>query len=66
MTPATPAEKRAVVRAIQSRPMMFAEIAAATGLALDRVFEVWAAGSQAGKMRIADDKPGLRHIEVVA
>lgn len=62
---ATPEHKRLFVAAARSAPMMFGEIARATGLPMEAVLNVWAVGSQAGKLRIADDVPGFRRIEVL-
>lgn len=63
---ATAAEKRAVWAAIQPPARLFFRgIADATGLTLNRVFQVWAEGSAAGRMRIGDDTPGFRFIEPV-
>lgn len=59
-------DKRAFMRAIRRGPMMFAEIAEFTGLPFVTVLDIWAAGFKAGKLVIADDIPGFRHVAEVA
>jgi len=64
--PASSDEKRAVWAAIAPpAERFFNDIADASGLDLSRVYQVWAEGSAAGKMRVHDDGPGFRFIERV-
>ncbi|TWI32763.1 hypothetical protein [Paracoccus sulfuroxidans] len=65
MTP-TPDQKRAFIEAARADQRMFREIADAARLPFAVVLEIWAIGSAAGKLRIADDAPGSRWIEVLA
>ncbi|MDF3904672.1 hypothetical protein [Paracoccus sp. AS002] len=62
---ATVDQKRRFMSAIRSGQHMFAEIAKASGLTMREVLEVWAEGHAAGKLVIADDLPGFRHIAEV-
>lgn len=62
----TDAEKRAVWAAIAPPARLFFRgIADDTGLDFARVYQVWAEGSSARKMRVHDDGPGFRFIERV-
>ena len=65
MIPVTNDQKRAFIAAADEAPRMFGEIARAASLPLAVTFEIWALGSAAGKLRIRDDVPGLRSVEVV-
>ena len=59
-------QKRRFMAAVRSGPLMFAELARASGLTMTEVLEVWAEGHNAGKLVIADDLPGFRHVAEVA
>lgn len=58
-------QKRRFMAAVRSAPMMFGEIASASGLPMAVVLDCWAAGSAAGKLAIEDDLPGLRYVAEV-
>ena len=58
-------QKRRFMAAVRSAPMMFGEIASASGLPMTVVLDCWAAGSDAGKLILKDDMPGFRHIAEV-
>lgn len=62
--PATPDEKKAVWAAIAPPARrFFAEISDVTGLDKSRVFQVFAEGVAAKRMKVSDDVPGFRFIE---
>ena len=63
---ATVDQKRRFMAAVRSGHHMFAELARASGLTMRETLDVWAEGVAAGKLRIADDMPGFRHIAEVA
>ena len=63
---ATVDQKRRFMAAVRSGPLMFAEIARLSGLSMRETLDVWAEGVRAGKICIADDMPGFRHIKEVA
>lgn len=62
---ATVDQKRRFMAAVRSGQHMFAEIAKASGLTMRETLEVWAEGHAAGKLVVADDLPGFRHIAEV-
>lgn len=62
---ATINQKRRFMAAVRSGQHMFAEIAKLSGLTVHEVLEVWAEGHNAGKLIVADDLPGFRHIAEV-
>lgn len=62
---ATVDQKRRFMAVVRSGQHMFAEIAKASGLTMPEVLEVWAEGHTAGKLIVADDCPGFRHIAEV-
>lgn len=63
---AVPVEhKRRFIRAVRSGQFMFAEIAREAGLSMRETLDVFAEGVAAGKLTIADDLPGFRHIAEV-
>lgn len=58
-------QKRRFMAAVRSGQRMFAEIATASGLTMRETLDVYAEGVAAGKLRIADDTPGFRHVAEV-
>ena len=62
---ATVDQKRRFMAAVRSGPLMFAEIARLSGLSMRETLDVFAEGVKAGKLCIADDMPGFRHIKEV-
>ena len=63
---ATVDQKRRFMAAVRSGHHMFAEIARLSGLSMRETLDVFAEGVKAGKLCIADDMPGFRHIKEVA
>ena len=63
---ATVDQKRRFMAAVRSGHHMFAEIARLSGLSMRETLDVWAEGVAAGKLCIADDMPGFRHVAEVA
>ena len=59
---ATVDQKRRFMAAVRSGPLMFAEIARLSGLSMRETLDVFAEGVKAGKLCIADDMPGFRHV----
>ena len=63
---ATVDQKRRFMAAVRSGHHMFAEIARLSGLSMRETLDVFAEGVRAGKLCIADDMPGFRHVAEVA
>ena len=63
---ATVDKKRRFMAAVRSGHHMFAEIARLSGLSMRETLDVFAEGVRAGKLCIADDMPGFRHVAEVA
>ena len=59
-------QKRRFMAAVRSGHHMFAEIARLSGLSMRETLDVFAEGVKAGKLCIADDMPGFRHVAEVA
>ena len=59
-------QKRRFMAAVRSGHHMFAEIARLSGLSMRETLDVFAEGVRAGKLCIADDMPGFRHVAEVA
>ena len=58
-------QKRRFMAAVRSGHHMFAEIARLSGLSMRETLDVFAEGVRAGKLCIADDMPGFRHVAEV-
>ena len=58
-------QKRRFMAAVRSGPLMFAELARASGLTMRETLDVFAEGVKVGKLCIADDMPGFRHVAEV-
>ena len=63
---ATVDQKRRFMAAVRSGHHMFAELARASGLTMRETLDVFAEGVRSGKLCIADDMPGFRHVAEVA
>ena len=63
---ATVDQKRRFMAAVRSGHHMFAEIARLSDLSMRETLDVFAEGVKAGKICIADDMPGFRHVAEVA
>lgn len=63
---ASPDQKRRFMAAIRSGRRDIGDAARAAGLTFSEAAQVWADGVAAGRLRIADDCPGFRHIEEIA
>ena len=62
---ATVDQKRRFMAAVRSGHHMFAEIARLSDLSMRETLDVFAEGVKAGKLCIADDMPGFRHVAEV-
>ncbi|QRZ14714.1 hypothetical protein JWJ88_17265 [Paracoccus methylovorus] len=62
---ATTDQKRRFMAAVRSGRMMFGEIVKVSGLTFQHVFDIYAEGVTAGRLRMGDDAPGFRFIEEV-
>ena len=62
---ATVDQKRRFMAAVRSGHHMFAEIARLSDLSMRDTLDVFAEGVKAGKICIADDMPGFRHVAEV-
>lgn len=58
----TPDQKRRFVAAIRAEPVDIGDAARRAGLSFADSAECWAAGVAAGRLAMADDLPGFRHI----